>query len=65
MIDRDASNRTVEIINLGFIDPLMKTSTIDDVVVMLMMRKIKVSSIRTLEDSCGWVIVMRQREFEV
>lgn len=61
MIDRDASNWTVEITNLGFIDPLMmKASTINDrVVVMLLMRKIKGSSIRTMEDSCGWVVMMR------
>ncbi|VVB14755.1 unnamed protein product [Arabis nemorensis] len=52
MIDRDASNRTVEITYLGFID----SSTIDDrVVVMLMMKRIKVSSIRTMEDSCCWI----------
>lgn len=49
MIDRDASNRTVDIINLGFINPLMKTSTIKDVVV------IEVPSIRTMDDSCAWI----------
>jgi len=58
VIDRDASNWTVEITNLGFIDPLM--NTIDDrVVVMLLMRKIKGSSIRTMEDSCCWMVMMR------